>query len=101
MATGKRRRKARRFVQFSKRIVCVVIGGAMGFTVGTLALLLYGTRNQSEIVEVYKEYMRFSTIVFGCYSGNSAYEKYVLNRYTGDDDGEDKGTGTVGNSSWG
>lgn len=78
---AERKRKPRHFVQFSKRVVCVVIGGAMGFTVATLLMLLGGAGNPAEIVEVYQEFMRFSGIVFGCYSGNSAYEKYVLNRY--------------------
>lgn len=80
-----KRGKKRQYVQFSKRMVCVVIGGAMAFTVATLALLFFGAESPADVVKVYEGFMRFSSVVFGCYSGNSAYEKYVLNRYA---DGE-------------
>ena len=76
-----KRGKKRQYVQFSKQMVCVVIGGAMAFTVATLAILFFGAESPAEVVKVYEGFMRFSSVVFGCYSGNSAYEKYVLNRY--------------------
>lgn len=73
----------------------------MGFTVITLGMLFFGAGNAGDIVEVYKEFIRFSGVVFGCYSGNSAYEKYVLRRYAGDEGDDDKGTGASGGSSLG
>lgn len=65
----------------------------MGFTLIVLVLLFLGAVNAGEIAEVYLAFIGFSGVVFGCYSGNSAYEKYVLRRYSGEKEKEDTSHG--------
>ena len=72
------------YTQFSKRMVLLVFWGVVVLTCAVMALLFFGVRNAPETVEAYKAFMTFAGAVFVCYSGNSAFEKFVLGRYAED-----------------
>lgn len=70
-------RKARPYVQFSKRMVVLVVVSAIGICCcGLVACAVGWALDWAGVVEIIKAYIGFATIVFTAYSGNSIAEKW-------------------------
>ena len=68
------------YVQFSKRIVVAVTASVtvICFTALLLAALIGCAE---EVVMIVKAYISYATVVFAAYSGNSAVEKWLVQKY--------------------
>ena len=69
--------KSKPYVQFSKRIVvlvtiCVTLISLVGM------VLSYAGNGLEEMEHAVEAYIRYATIVFVAYSGNSAMEKWLI-----------------------
>ena len=71
---------AKPYVQFSKRVVTTVTAAVTLICV-TALILCAATGYTAGLVDVVKAYIGYAIVVFTAYSGNSAVEKWLVNRY--------------------
>ena len=70
------------YVQFSKKMVVLVIASALVLSVvGIILCAIVGAPEDAGVVAIIKTYIGFAIIVFTAYSGNSAIEKWLINKY--------------------
>lgn len=87
------------FVQFSKRMVVLVMVSVTVIIAIAVAGMIYDSA-YDQLPMVLEHYLGFAGIVFVAYSGNSALEKWVLNRSkpssTSEADASSEGSTSVG-----
>lgn len=71
------RKKA--FIQFSKRIITAVTAAVTILCAAAIVLCWLGG-SMDNVVAVVQAYIGYATVAFVAYSGNSAMEKWILNR---------------------
>jgi hypothetical protein len=70
------------YVQFSKKMVVLVVASALALSiVGIVLCAIVGAPEDAGVVAIIKTYIGFAIIVFAAYSGNSAVEKWLVNKY--------------------
>ncbi len=70
--------KAKAYVQFSKRMVVLVMVSVTVIVAVAVLGMIYDSA-YDQLPEVMEHYLRFAGVVFVAYSGNSAIEKWLLN----------------------
>ena len=83
---GTVKRKARplnqRYVQFSK-VIIVAVTAAVTVICGIGMLLCYQLGDSGGLVDVCRAYISYAMVAFTAYSGNSAVEKWLIKKYSG------------------
>jgi hypothetical protein len=70
------------YVQFSKRMVVLVVASALVISLlGIVLCALVGAPEDAGVVAIIKTYIGFAIVVFTAYSGNSAVEKWLVSKY--------------------
>lgn len=72
-------KKTKAYVQFSKRIV-VLVTVAVTIACYAASVFCFIRQDMPSLVAVIKAYIQYATFVFIAYSGNSALEKWIINR---------------------
>lgn len=67
------------YVQFSKRMVVLVMASVTAVIAISVAGMIYDSA-YDQLPEVLRHYLGFASVVFVAYSGNSAVEKWLVNR---------------------
>ncbi len=72
----------RPYVQFSKKMVVLVIESALAISlIGIVLCAIVGAPEDAGVVAIIKTYIGFAIVVFAAYSGNSAVEKWLVSKY--------------------
>ena len=67
------------YVQFSKRMVVLVMISVTAIIAVSVFGMIYDSA-YDQLPEVLQHYLAFASVVFVAYSGNSAIEKWLVNR---------------------
>ena len=79
--------KQKAYVQFSKRIVLLVTVAVT--VISLLAVVLCFFRSDTEaLISTVRTYINYATIVFAAYSGNSVFEKWLMQGKSNDTHGD-------------
>ncbi len=87
------------YVQFSKRMVVLVMVSVTVIVAVSVLGMIYDSA-YDQLPEVLQHYLAFASVVFVAYSGNSAVEKWLVNRSklssTSETDASSEDTTSVG-----
>lgn len=84
MGTVKRKARSpsRRYVQFSK-VIIVAVTAAVTVICAIGMLLCFQLGDSDGLVNICRAYISYAMVAFTAYSGNSAVEKWLIKKYSG------------------